>query len=186
MSQQRAGFFARHAWRILLGLVLVIGLFGIGDVILGMEADPAIPEAVTGLTPAEIETRSQPLATLVDLQIRSGGLHLILLATLWAVILWIPFRQHERWAWYAMWTFPLWALTVSVAFLFVELRPDAALPPPAISGWVFFGAAGLLLLASRRLVFGDSASVSLSEPSGPLPSAGHHGGSKGANHGRAS
>ena len=159
MNAKGSGFFTRHSWQILLGLVLVIGLFGVGDAILGIEADPAIPEAVTGMTPAEIETRSQPLATMIDLQVRSGGLHLILLAMLWAVILWIPFRQGERWAWYAMWTFPLWALAVAVAFLFVDLQPDAGLPPPAISGWVFFVVTSLLLLISKRPIF---ASVGVS------------------------
>ena len=90
---------------------------------------------------------------MIDLQVRSGGLHLILMATLWSVILWVPFRRGERWAWYVMWTFPLWALAVSVTFLFVDLQPGASLPPPAISGWVFFTISGLLLLASRGRFF---------------------------------
>lgn len=30
----------RHGWKVLLGLVVVIGLFGIGDLLRGLDADP--------------------------------------------------------------------------------------------------------------------------------------------------
>jgi hypothetical protein len=151
MEQQ--GFWGRSSWKFLLGLVLVIGLFGIGDMFRGIDADPAIAVGVTGLTPDEIEATSEQLARLVDLQVRGGGLQLIVISVLWSLILLIPFRRGERWSWYGMWTFPLWAFAVSVSFLFVELQPDVPPPPPAISGWMFFGLTALLLLPSRRSFF---------------------------------
>ena len=151
MEQQ--GFWRRHGWKLLLGVVLVIGFFGIGDVFVGVDADPAIPVGGTGLTPDEIRATSQPLARLIDLQVRSGGLHLAVMSVLWSVILLIPFRGGERWAWYTMWTLPLWALVVAVSFLFVELQPDVPLPPPAISGWALFAFTALILLATRRAFF---------------------------------
>ena len=147
---EQRGFWARNSWKFLLGLVFVIGLFGIGDIIRGMDADPAIPLAISGLTPDEIRVTSNPLANLIDLQVRSGGLQLVVIAILWSVILLVPFRRGERWSWYTMWTFPGWALAVSASLLFVEFQPDVPLPPPAISGWVFFALTSLLLLASRR------------------------------------
>lgn len=147
---ERQGFWQRHSWKFLLGLVLIIGLFGIGDIARGLDADPAIPVGITGMEPDEIRAANEPLARLADLQVRSGGLQLIVLATVWTVILLVPFRRGEAWAWYTMWTFPLWALAVSVSFLFIELQPNVPPPPPAISGWVFFALTALLLLGSRK------------------------------------
>lgn len=149
-AANRPGFWTRHGWKFLVGLVAVIGLFGIGDVIVGIDADPAIPEGVAGLSPDEIREVNPPLANLVDLQVRAGGLHLILMSALWGVIVLVPYRRGERWAWYTMWTFPAWSLGVAVSFLFVELQPDVPPPPPAVSGWVFFGLTALLLLGTRR------------------------------------
>lgn len=144
-----AGFWSRHGWKFLLGLVAVIGLFGLGDIIAGANADPAIAVGISGLTPEEIRALSQPVHRLVDLQTRAGGLQLLVVSILWGVIVLIPLRRGERWAWMTMWTFPLWSLTVSVGFLFVELQPDRPLPPPAISGWVFFALTSLLLWVAK-------------------------------------
>ena len=47
-----------------------------------------------------------------------------------------------------MWTLPLWGAIVALSFWFVELVPDSPIPPPAISGWVFFVVGSLALLAS--------------------------------------
>lgn len=144
------GFWVRHGWKFLLGLVVVIGLFGVGDLLRGLDADPAIPEGVAGLSPDEIRETNPSLARLVDLQVRAGGLQLLVISVLWTLIILVPYRGGERWSWYAMWTFPAWSLTVAVSFLFVELQTDVPPPPPAVSGWVFFGLTVLLLMGSRR------------------------------------
>ncbi|HSJ27601.1 MAG TPA: hypothetical protein VLB67_05275 [Acidimicrobiia bacterium] len=145
----RPGFWRRNSWKFLLALVVVIGLFGVGDAIVGVDADPAIPVAITGLTPDEIRVASDPVHRLIDLQVRAGGLQLIVISILWAVLILVPLRRGEKWAWYTLWTFPIWGLAVSVAFLFVELQPDQPPPPPAISGWVFFASTSALLWAAR-------------------------------------
>jgi hypothetical protein len=149
-TTDRRGFWLHHGWKFLLGLVLVIGLFGVGDLLRGMDADPAIPVGITGMSPDDIRATSAPLARLLDLQIRSGGLQLMVISLVWGVIILVPFRRGERWAWYAMWSFPLWAVAVAASFLFVDLQRGVPPPPPAVSGWVLFGIAALLLLASRR------------------------------------
>lgn len=143
------GFWARHGWKFFLGLVLVIGLFGVGDLLRGLDADPAIPKGVTGMSPTEMRESSPEVARLADLQVRAGGIQLIVVATLWTIVLILPFRRSERWAWWAMWTFPAWSLAVAVTFIFVELQPDEPIPPPAISGWVFFALTAALLLLTR-------------------------------------
>lgn len=148
-GQVRLGFWARHSWKLLLVLVAVIGIFGLGDIIRGMDADPAIAAGVSGLTPDEIRASSAPLHRLIDLQTRAGGLQLLVIASLWTTLVVIPLRRGDRWAWYAMWSFPLWSLAVSVAFLLVELQPGQPTPPPAISGWIFFALTSMLLSAAR-------------------------------------
>ena len=140
-----------------MGLVLVIGLFGIGDLLRGMDVDPAIPVGVIGMTPDNIRLANEPLARLVDLQVRSGGIQLIVISLIWSMVLLFPFRRGEAWAWRAMWTFPLWALAVAVFFLFVELQPGVPPPPPAVSGWVLFVLTAMLLSASRRAFFQTEA-----------------------------
>lgn len=149
-AKVESGFWVRHGWKFLLGLVVVIGLFGIGDLLIGLDADSAIPEGVTGMSPAELKESSPDIARLADLQVRAGGIQLIVIATMWTLVLLIPFRRGERWAWWSMWTFPAWALAVAASFLFVDLQPDRPIPPPAISGWVFFALTALLLLVARR------------------------------------
>lgn len=149
-TDARDGFWLRHGWKFLLGLVLVIGLFGVGDLLLGLDADPAIPKGVAGMSPNEITEAAPEIARLADLQVRFGGIQLIVIAALLAVVLAIPFRRGERWAWRLMWTFPAWSLAVAVGFLFVELQPGQPIPPPAISGWIFFGLTALLLLVTKR------------------------------------
>jgi hypothetical protein len=146
-------FWSRHAWMVLLVLVVILGFFaGIGDITKGLDADPAIITAVTGLTPDEVSEASDPLARMIDVQIRSGGLHILTICVLWAVIVAVPFRRRERWAWFTMWTLPIWGAIVALSFWFVELVPDGPIPPPAISGWVFFIAGSLALLASMDIV----------------------------------
>lgn len=148
-----SGLWMRLGWKVLLALVLVIGLFGVGDLIQGLDADPAIPEGIAGLSPDEIRETSPEVARLADLQVRSGGVHLLVMSILWTLIVLGPFRRREQWAWWAMWTFPAWALSVGVMFLFVDLTPGQPTPPPAISGWVFLGLTSLLLVAVRNAFF---------------------------------
>lgn len=161
-------FWGRHGWKFLLGLVAVIGLFGIIDLRQGLDADPAIPLGVTGLTPDEIRQTSPELGRLADLQVRAGGLQLVVLSAVWGAILLIPYRRRQRWAWYAMWSFPTWALSVAVLHVFVDLRPDVPPPPPAVSGWIFAGLGAALLLVSRRHVSSATKQVGERTPH-PMP-----------------
>ncbi|WP_277210570.1 hypothetical protein [Isoptericola croceus] len=153
------GFWQRRSWIFLIVLAAVIVLFGVGDIIFAMDADEAIAQGITGMTVAEIETLSGPVAALINVLVRAGGAQLLVLGIVWCTILAIPFRRGERWAWYVMWTFPLWALGVAVHFLFVDLQPDAPTPPPAISGWVFFALCAAVLLAGRPSVDADRPDV---------------------------
>lgn len=146
----RASFPVRTAWRWLMAPVLIVVLFGIGDVALGNAADPAIVEGLTGVTFEEIEAVSPEAATVIDLQARGIGYLLIWMGTALAAVLLFGFRRWHRWAWFAMWVLPLWSITTSVNMFLVD-RPDAApIPPPMVSGLVFFAYAAFWLAVSYK------------------------------------
>jgi len=144
-----SGFWSRHSWKFLLFLTVVVGLFGVRDLIFGLDAVQVYLLAVAGLTAEEIRATSEPLATLIDIITRLFGLQEILLSLLGVAILLIPFRRGARWAWYAMWTFPLLSAALALSWLMIERQQNAPLPPPAWSGWVFFGLFAVLLWASK-------------------------------------
>ncbi len=45
----------------------------LGDIILGTAADPAIVDAITGMTPEEIGAADPRILVLVEQQVRAGG-----------------------------------------------------------------------------------------------------------------
>ncbi len=146
----RSSFLARTAWKWLLAPVVIVTLFGIGDIILGTDADPAIIEGLTGITFEEIEAVSPEAATVIDLQARSIGYLIIYMSVPLAVILLFGFRRWRRWAWLAMWVLPLWAISASVSMFLVDRPEGARLPPPMVSGLVFFAYAVFWLAVSYK------------------------------------
>ena len=93
-----SSFLVRTAWKWLLAPVLLVILFGIGDVIRGTDADPAIVEGLTGITIEEIEAVSPEGAKVIDLQARSIGYLLIYMGVALAAILLFGFRRWRPWA----------------------------------------------------------------------------------------
>ena len=62
----------------------------------------------------------------------------------------VRLRAWQRWAWWTLWVLPLWALAVSIFFL-VQDRPEGtAIPPPLVSGFVFFAYGAFWLAVSNR------------------------------------
>jgi hypothetical protein len=99
----------RNAWWALVGLTVIVGLFGLSDVAGGISADPGIPPGITGKTVVELRAESAAAYRLLDFIARTGGLNLTVIGILMTAILLLPFRRGERWAWWAMWTLPAWA-----------------------------------------------------------------------------
>jgi hypothetical protein len=149
-EEVRGSFLVRTAWRWLFAPVLIVVVFGVGDIILGTDADPAIVEGLTGVTFEEIEAVSSEAATVIDLQARSIGYLLIWIGTALGTILLFGFRRWHRWAWFAMWILPLWAITVSINMFLVDRPEGATIPPPMVSGLVFFAYAAFWLAASYK------------------------------------
>ncbi len=134
----------RNAWKFLLVPTVIIVLFGIGDVVRGTDADPAIVEGLTGLSVDEIAAASPEAVDVIDALTRAQGMLLVWFGIALTAIVWFAYRDWQRWAWWTLWVLPLWALGVSIFFLLQDRPEGAAIPPPMVSGFVFFayGASG--------------------------------------------
>lgn len=152
----------RHSWWGLLALAVLILFFGIGDMIIGYEWDPGIPLGLTGMTPAQLASESPQAYRLLDFGLRSGGPGLIVIGTLLTVILLVPFRRRERWAWWAMWVLPASAMSVLFLYLAFGVVPGQAPPPPMISGPLFAVISAAILLVSAPRFFGGQAGSAVS------------------------
>lgn len=137
----------RLATWLLLLLAAVVALFGVTDMLGGAAADPAITEAVSGITPDELQARDPAVYTLVDQGVRAGGAHLLVMGVSWIALIWFGVRRGRTWAWVTTWTLPLWAASVFVLFLLTPRASDV-IPPPLISGPIFAVLAAAALVAT--------------------------------------
>jgi hypothetical protein len=143
-------FFERHSWKVLFVISVLVGLFGIGDIVQGMSADPAIANSITGIPWEELRVSSPKIASLIDLQVRSGGSQLVALSLLSIAICLTGYRRGERWAWYALWAWPLFTVLALITFLTANRQPDFPPPPPLLSAPVFLVVSVLALLLPYR------------------------------------
>ncbi len=150
-------FFVRHAWKILLGVIALIGLFGISDMFGGASdlqyGEKVYMTGVTGMTWDELQTTSPDVARLIDTVFRTNGASLATVALLSLSICLSGFRKDERWAWYALWGLPLWTLLTVFFVSSVEKKPGAGTPVPIISGSILFVISASMLLLSRPRFF---------------------------------
>jgi hypothetical protein len=127
----------RHAWKVLLVLIAIFALFGIGDIIAGTAADPAITEGVTGMTPEELEAASPEGFRLADALTRANGAAIFIISLLAAAIVWGPFRRGDKWAWYTLLLLPVWMVLI-FALTFLATDPaTGVIPPPVLSAPIF-------------------------------------------------
>lgn len=139
----------KYAWLGLLGIALVVALFGIGDMAGGISADEGITLAVTGETVEMVRATAPAVARLADLGVAVGGATMLTVGMLWIYIVLAGVRRGERWAWLGMWTMPLWMALITVVYVAAERVPGTPPPPPLISGPVLLVVSLLLLIATR-------------------------------------
>ena len=135
-------------------LVVLSGLFailGLGDVLAGIAFEPTTALAITGKTVDEIQAESPAGYTVIDYIYRGGGITLALFATLMTIVLAIPYRRAERWAWGAAWLLPAWAGAVFLLAVIHGTAPGQPLSAVAWSGVGFaIVTAALLLVDAGR------------------------------------
>lgn len=128
-------------------------LFGLTDIASGAAADVLIPQALTGKTIGELQAERADAYRMFDFAARSNGGTLVLLGVLVAVIVLIPYRRGDRWAWRTAWALPAWAAVVPVFYLVAGVQPDQPPAPPMISGPIIAVVCAAILLGSVRRFF---------------------------------
>ena len=146
-------FVQRNAWIVFLIVAGIFTLFGVGDVIQGMDADPAIAESITGVDWEDLQKTSPSIANLIDLMVRAQGSSITVLSILSIAITVNAFRRSERWAWYALWIWPILNVAIFLSFFTADRQLGYAAPPPMLSAPVFFSITFLALVLSYRKFF---------------------------------
>jgi hypothetical protein len=139
-----------RAWWVLAFFAAMIVVFGVGDALIGVAADPAITVTLSGLPLAEVQAQDPIGYRLFDFAARSGGMNLALLGLLLGVLIAVPYRAGQRWAWWTLWALPVWAALVPVAYVVFGTAPGQPPAPPMISGPIVAVVAALALLLDRQ------------------------------------
>lgn len=108
-------FFESSAWVLFLVLGVIEILFGLGDMVAGIENDPAILISTTGRTPAELKAQDPVMYDALDHQQKVIGQTLWMTGALISIISLTAFRRGARWAWFTFWLIP-----VSMAFIVIS------------------------------------------------------------------
>lgn len=146
--------FERHAWKVFAALSVIVILFGVGDMVEGggtyRSGEAVLFNSLTGTTWDELRAADPGAARLVDQQVRSGGSVLLVVGLLSLAISLTALRRGERWAWLAMWAWPLWILLIYVVFWTAQPDLGSGIPVPLISGTVLLVVTIVTLALSYR------------------------------------
>ena len=142
-------FFERSVWVLFLVLGLLEILFGLSDIIAGIENDPAILVSATGKTPAELKAQDLIIYNAMDHQQKLIGLEFLMTGALISIISLTAFRRGARWAWLTFWLIAA-EMIFSVVSQYNIRQPGESLAPPFYSGSLFVVLTALWLALSHR------------------------------------
>jgi hypothetical protein len=135
---RRETWFERNGWTIFTGISLVSAVFGLGDMISGGSTfalgEEVMFNRLTGTTWDALQAADPGAANLIDYQVRAGGAWLLLIGILSLAISVTALRRGERWAWFAMWVWPLGVALVVAVLWSATREPGEGIPIPIISG----------------------------------------------------
>ncbi len=133
---KQENFFEGSVWVLFLVLGVIEILFGAGDMIAGIENDPAILISATGITPAELKAQDPVLYNAMDQQQKAIGHALLMTGLLVSVVSLTAFRRGARWAWFTFWLIPI-DMALIVVSSYNNRQPNESLAPPFYSGLLF-------------------------------------------------
>src|SRR5213594_91962 len=146
-----------YAWKILLGMSVLIALFGVGDVLSGgatfVDGESVLFQRLTGTTWTDLQATDPGAANLIDYQVRASGMHLLIVGILSVAVSLTGFRKGERWAWYAMWVWPLWTVLVILLLSGAATQAGPGTPVPILSGSILLVISLAALAISYRKFF---------------------------------
>ena len=144
----------RHSWWLLLAMTVLVAVIGLSPVIFGIKEDASVPLGISGVTASQLEAASAQGYRLLDFEVRSGGIALIVIGTLLSAVLLGGFRKNRRWAWWVVWVLPAWGAAICVLILAIGIAPGQRPPIPMFSGAVIAALSTALLLVSAPAFFG--------------------------------
>lgn len=148
-QNKRENFFERSAWVLFLILGVIEILFGVTDMIAGIENDPAILISETGRTPAELKVQDPLIYNAMDHQQEVIGNFLLMTGLLISVISLTAFRRGARWAWFTFWFIAADMIFAAISQYMIR-KPGESLAPPFYSGTFFAVLTIVWLILSHR------------------------------------
>ena len=148
-QSKQENFFEQSVWVLFLVLGVIEILFGAGDMIAGVENDPAILISATGMTPAELKTRDPLIYSAMDHGQKVVGQIFLMNGVLVSVISLTAFRRGARWSWFTFWLIPV-SMAFGVVSSYNSRLQGESLAPPFYSGLLFAVLTTLWLALSYR------------------------------------
>jgi hypothetical protein len=136
VAHREENFFESSAWVLFLVIGLLEILFGWGDMIAGVENDPAILISIMGITPAELKAQDPVFYAAMDHQQKVIGQILWITGALISIISLTAFRQGARWAWFTFWLIPV-GMGLGMVSSYDSRLPGESLAPPFYSASLF-------------------------------------------------
>jgi hypothetical protein len=143
----------RNAWWALLAFSAIGIVLGRRDLQAGAP-DNAL--AVTGMTNDELAAQSGQAYALMQDQIREAGIQLVVIGALVGAIPLYGFRRRQRWSWWALWSFPVFAASEALLHL-IDTSAGQRPPVEVFSGSIGAVIAAAILLVSARRFFGRTS-----------------------------
>ncbi len=144
----------QHTWwwfALLAGTTVVVGVTELAS------GGPIVTidnvQALTGMTSVELAANSSQAYRLIEFNVRVEGLHLILVGALVGAIVVYGFRHDRRWAWWTMWSFPIYTVSLLVLNLIVKTAPGQAPAAQAFTGAIVGMLSAVILLYSAPRFF---------------------------------
>ena len=162
---RRETWFERNAWTVFTAISLVAVVFGLGDIFMGgstfATGEGVLFNRLTGTTWDALQGADAGAANLIDYQVRASGAYISLFGFLSLAICVTALRRGERWAWYAMWVWPLGVALIVAVLWSATQGPGNGIPVPIISGSITIVVSVVTLALSarryvrRRILAGD-------------------------------
>jgi hypothetical protein len=134
--------YEKHAW-MLISAIGVLTLVSAAPHALGFNTDPATAERIVGMALSELKASYPRFFDLYDFYFRGGGLSDMGFGFLVLMLSLTAYRKGERWAWYVLWSVPVYFL--GFAAIAMSIGPSASDLIPFITLFVILSLLGLLL-----------------------------------------
>ena len=132
----------KYSW-IIIFVIGVLILVGGAPHALGVNTDPGIVESIIGLAMSEFKVSNPNFYDLYDFYFRAGGWSDMGFAFFVVVISATAYRKGEKWAWYILWSVPVFFLGhAAITLSFGESTSGLI---PYITVFVILSLLGLLL-----------------------------------------